>query len=65
MGFIKFNMTNPEEKQYYIEKAFKDIKEICKELQYHSGKSNSEVKTLLREIASLWKTEEKNKFSFR
>ena len=40
-------------------------KEICKKFQYDSGSSNSEVKILLREIARLWETEEKNKFGFR
>ena len=39
--------------------------ETCKKFQDNSGSSNSEIKTLLEEIASLWKTEEKNKFGFR
>ena len=65
MVFIKFNMANPDQKTILIEQAFKDIKEICKKFQDDSGSSNSEVKTLLREIASLWETEEKNKFGFR
>ena len=65
MVFIKFNMANPDQKTILIEQAFKDIKEICKKFQDDSGSSDSEVKTLLREIASLWETEEKNKFGFR
>ena len=65
MVFIKFNMANPDQKTILIEQAFKDIKEICRKFQDDSGSSNSEVKTLLREIASLWETEEKNKFGFR
>ena len=65
MVFIKFNMANPDQKTILIEQAFKDIKEICKKFQDDSGSSDSEVKTLLKEIASLWETEEKNKFGFR
>ena len=65
MVFFKFNMANPDQKTILIEQAFKDIKEICRKFQDDSGSSNSEVKTLLREIASLWETEEKNKFGFR
>ena len=65
MVFFKINMANPDQKTVLIEQAFKDIKEICRKFQDDSGSSNSEVKTLLREIASLWETEEKNKFGFR
>ena len=65
MVFIKFNMANPDQNTILIEQAFDDIKEICKKFQYDSGSSNSEVKTLLEEIASLWDTEEKTKFGFR
>ena len=65
MVFIKFNMANPDQKTILIEQAFEEIKEICKKFQDDSGSSNSEVKTLLRELASSWQTEEKNKFSFK
>ena len=58
-------MANPDQKTILIEQTSKDIIEICKKFQDDSGASNSEVKTLLREIASLWKTEEKNKFGFK
>ena len=58
-------MANPEQKTILIEETSKDIIEICKKFQVDSGSSDSEVKTLLREIATLWKTEEKNKFGFR
>ncbi len=58
-------MANPDQKTILIEQTSKDIIEICKQFQDDSGSSNYEVKTLLREIASLWKTEEKNKFGFR
>ena len=58
-------MANPNQKTILIQETSKDIIKICKKFQDDSGSSNSEVKTLLREIASLWKTEEKNKFGFR
>ena len=58
-------MANPDQKTTLINQTSKDIIEICKKFQDDSGSSNSEVKTLLREIASLWKTEDKNKFGFR
>ena len=65
MAFIRFNMANPDQNTILIEQAFEDIKEICKKFQDDSGSSNSEVKTLLKEIASLWDTEEKTKLGFR
>ena len=58
-------MANPDQKTILIEQTSTDIIEICKKFQNDSGSSNSEVKTLLREIAILWDTEEKNKFGFR
>ena len=63
--FTRIYMANPDQKTILIEQTSKDIIEICKKFQDDSGSSNSEVKTLLREIANLWKTEEKNKFGFR
>ena len=57
-------MANPDQNTILIEQAIEDIKEICKKLQNDSGLSNSEVKTLLKEIAGLWDTEEKTKFGF-
>ena len=58
-------MANPDQKTILIEQAFDDIKKICKKYQDDSGSSNSEVKILLEEIASLWDAEEKTKFGFR
>ena len=52
-------MANPDQKTILIEQTSKDIIEICKKFQYNSGSLNSEVKTLLREIANIWETEEK------
>ncbi len=58
-------MANPDQKTILTEEAFKDIKEICKNFQYNSGSSNSEVRELLKEVAKLWETEENNDFGFR
>ena len=65
MVFTKIYMANPDQKTILIELASKDLIEICKKFQEDSGSSNSEVKALLRQIAILWDTEEKNKFGFR
>ena len=65
MVFIRVYMANLDQKTILMEQASKDIKEICKKLQSESGSSNYEVKTLLRELANLLETEEKNKFGFR
>ena len=58
-------MANPDQKTTLIIQTSEEIIEICKKFQDDSGSSNSEINTLLEEIASLWKTEEKNKFGFR
>ena len=58
-------MANPNQKKILIEETSKDIIKICKKFQADSGSSDSEVETLLREIARLWGIEEKNKFGFR
>ena len=65
MVFTSIYMANPDQKTILIEQTSKDIIEICKKFQDDSGSSNSEVKIILREIARLWETEEKNKFGFR
>ena len=58
-------MANPDQKTILIEETSKDIMKICKKFQSDSGSSDSEVKTLLREIAKIWEIEEKNTFGFR
>ena len=58
-------MANPNQKKILIEETSKDIIKICKKFQADSGSSDSEVETLLREIAWLWGIEEKNTFGFR
>ena len=65
MVFTRIYKANQDQKTILIEKASKDRIEICKKFQDYSGLFNSEVKTLLREMAKLWETEEKNKFGFR
>ena len=47
-------MANPDQKTILTEQAFEDLKEICSKFQDDSGSSNSEVKSLLRELARLW-----------
>ena len=58
-------MANPNQKTILIEETSKDIIKICKRFQSNSSSSDSEVKTLLNEIARLWEIEEKNTFGFR
>ena len=58
-------MANPDQKKILIEEISKDIIKICKKFQADSGSTDSEVKTLLREISRLWEIEEKNTFGFR
>ena len=65
MVFTRILMANPNQKTILIEETSKDIIKICKKFQDDSGASDSEVKTLLIEIARLWEIEEKNKFGFR
>ena len=65
MEFNRIHMANPDQKTILIEQTSNDIVEICKKFQDDSGASDSEVKTLLIEIARLWEIEEKNKFGFR
>ena len=52
-------MANPDPKNILIEATSEYIIKICIRFQADSGLSDSEVKTLLREIARLWGIEEK------
>ena len=66
MAFNRLSMANPDQKTILIEKAYEDIKEICKNLQNDSDMSDQEVNDLLKEIANLWvKLDQKNKFGFQ
>ena len=58
--FLK--MANPDQKTILLEHAFEGIKEICTKLQEDSGASDMEVKTLLRELARVWKKKIKWQF---
>ena len=51
-------MANPDQKTILIDKNIKRY-------QVNSSSSDSEIKTLLREIARLWEIEEKITFGFR
>tara|TARA_A100000164_G_C21236530_1_gene465015 strand:- start:143 stop:322 length:180 start_codon:yes stop_codon:yes gene_type:complete len=51
MEFTRIYIANPDQKTILIEKTSKEIIEICKKFQDDSGSSDSEAKTLLREIA--------------
>ena len=53
MVLTRIYMANPDQKTILIEQTSKDIIEICKKFQGDSGSSNSEVKTLLREISTI------------
>ena len=48
-------MANPDQKTILLEQVYEEIKEICTKLQEDSGASDMEVKTLLTELARVWK----------
>ena len=48
-------MANPDQKTILLEQVYEEIKEICTKLQEESGASDMEVKTLLTELARVWK----------
>tara|TARA_Y100001978_G_C23580503_1_gene378730 strand:- start:252 stop:407 length:156 start_codon:yes stop_codon:yes gene_type:complete len=50
-------MANPNQKTILLEQAYEDIKEICIKSQEDSGASDIEIRTLLREVARVWETE--------
>ena len=60
-------MANPNQKTILIDNAYKDIKNICINLQKDTNTSNFEVKSLLKLIMNGWeeKKEQKNGFGFR
>ena len=47
-------MANPNQKTILLEQAYEDIKEICIRFQEDSEASDTEIKTLLRELARVW-----------
>ena len=60
-------MANPDQKTILIDNAYKEIKNICINLQEDTDFSDLEVKNLLKQILSEWedKLEEKTSFGFR
>ena len=48
-------MANPDQKTILLEHAYEEIKEICTKFQEDSGASDMEVKTLLTELARVWR----------
>ena len=60
-------MANPNQKTILIDNAYKDIKNICINLQKDTNTSNFEVKSLLKLIMKEWeeKEEQKTGFGFR
>ena len=60
-------MANPDQKTILIDNAFKEIKNICINLQKDTDTKNSEVKSLLKLIMNEWeeKEEQKTRFGYR
>ena len=60
-------MANPDQKTILIDNAYKEIKNICINLQIDTCASNLEVKSLLKLIINEWeeKKEQKTGFGFR
>ena len=60
-------MANPDQKTILIDIAYKEIKNICINLQKDTNASTLEVKSLLKQIMHEWeeKGEQKTGFGFR
>ena len=60
-------MANPDQKTILIDNAIEEIKNICINLQKDTDASNSELKSLLKQIINEWeeKEEQKTVFGFR
>ena len=57
-------MANPNQKTILIDNAYKDIKNICINLQKDTDASNSELKSLIKLIINEWEEKEEQKTSF-
>ena len=57
-------MANPDQKTILIDNAYKEIKNICINLQKDTDTSNLEVKNLLKLIMDEWKEKENQKTDF-
>ena len=51
-------MANPDQKTILIDNAFEEIKNICINLQKDTNASNSELKSLLKQIINEWEEKE-------
>ena len=60
-------MAIPDQKTIFIDNAYKEIKNICINLQKDTDASNLEVKSLLKLLMKEWeeKEEQKTGFGFR
>ena len=60
-------MANPDQKTMLIDNAYKEIKNICINLQKDTETSDLEVKSLLKLIINEWEEKEdiKTGFGFR
>ena len=58
------SMTNPDQKSKLIDNAFEEIKNICINLQKDTDTSNSEIKTLLKQIMNEWEEQQEQKTGF-
>jgi len=60
-------MANPDQKTILIDNAYKEIRNICINLQNDTNASNLEVKSLLKIIMNEWeeKQEQNTGFGFR
>jgi len=60
-------MAIPDQKRIFIDNAYKEIKNICINLQKNTDASNLEVKSLLKLLMKEWeeKEEQKTGFGFR
>ena len=47
-------MANPDQKTILLEQAYNELKAICTQFQDESGTTDLEVKTFLRELASVY-----------
>ena len=57
-------MANPDQKTILIDNAYKEIKNICINLQKDTDVSNLEIKGLLKLIINEWEEKEERKTGF-
>ena len=57
-------MAIPDQKRIFIDNAYKEIKNICINLQKDTDASNLEVKSLLKLLMKEWEEKEEQKIGF-